>query len=898
MAFTTNGNMHRHMRTHGMESADNTVISHDNNHTGNSNHNINSHNNGLHCGLSKLKSKKRKSIEEAQLERKFFSSLDLSKPRRYSQASHNGDSKSINLDNNDMIEKEWTCQICDKKFIDKLSLYYHLATHPNETLKCIDCGYSLANYASLTQHKCLNSISKSLNKTGPNEPHPVGFYDLTFTDFSSNKFSLIAKSFCEHNIRKSSSSYHEFECSKCERAFPCRSALNLHESTHSDTTYCSICNCDLGSPSLFISHQMKHRFDESAQPNDIFSSSTSKNSQLNGFHSNLTKDENNRDAITEKEGFLAMLQLHNKSLESMMKLSSNDHLNPEDSHFDHPSYFLNATPLPAFKSTSKSLTNGKLSSSSGEQSKHDLADIQSIISVITTATPLITNMRSSPLAASPASPVEAKTGVNHYNHSAQVASPIHASSDSVASKELSIEEEDDEDDVEDDEERVEHDVDHSSQMEDRKEDGNDTLKQSSDCQSLESFKCKVCNLFFKSLNALKRHSRGHTKTSHSYACLICPYTSLDKSTLVRHLRTHNGERPFQCAICKYAFTTKANCERHVKKRHKKLSKIEIKNSMQYNSNLSTSSVSSLTIQNINKHNSIVPVMGKFPDSNKTVCKYCNVDFKFNRVLRHHLRSNHNSCNQKPYSCTLCKIGFSTKNNCLRHVIRLHPELKDDISSIVIANRSSYASHTGSDYSHPESGSLDNTDLELDFGKRVNSFGSTSSEIHSLGSLVAAQQSHSSLAALCQIAGVMSPLDTNGPLNLASFKEGYDYEESDENGDDQPLDLATNGDEVDLQDDEDDDDDDEKDEEVREEERTNGVDRDNQDNNRINNRIRFERGPFRGRKNHVTDNQPLDLALHALDLSVKAGKETQPMQTESIDDNLKMWSRNFTALRIP
>jgi len=240
------------------------------------------------------------------------------------------------------------------------------------------------------------------------------------------------------------------------------------------------------------------------------------------------------------------------------------------------------------------------------------------------------------------------------------------------------------------------------------------------------------------------------------------------------------------------------------------------------------------------------------------------------------------------------------------VIRLHPELKDDISSIVIANRSSYASHTGSDYSHPESGSLDNTDLELDFGKRVNSFGSTSSEIHSLGSLVAAQQSHSSLAALCQIAGVMSPLDTNGPLNLASFREGYDYEESDENGDDQPLDLATNGDEVDLQDDEDDDDDDddddndddEKDEEVREEERTNGVDRDNQDNNRINNRIRFERGPFRGRKNHVTDNQPLDLALHALDLSVKAGKETQPMQTESIDDNLKMWSRNFTALRIP
>ena len=53
-------------------------------------------------------------------------------------------------------------------------------------------------------------------------------------------------------------------------------------------------------------------------------------------------------------------------------------------------------------------------------------------------------------------------------------------------------------------------------------------------------------------------------SSSPYKCDQCSYTSADRSTLNRHLRTHNGERPFQCLICEFAFTTKANCERHVR----------------------------------------------------------------------------------------------------------------------------------------------------------------------------------------------------------------------------------------------------------------------------------------------------------------------------------------------
>ncbi|OQR75132.1 hypothetical protein BIW11_00822 [Tropilaelaps mercedesae] len=182
----------------------------------------------------------------------------------------------------------------------------------------------------------------------------------------------------------------------------------------------------------------------------------------------------------------------------------------------------------------------------------------------------------------------------------------------------------------------------------------------------EESTCTMCGLAFKNVQLLKRHFQLHVNAP--FACTLCPYISTDKSTLVRHLRTHNGERPFQCAICKYAFTTKANCERHVRKRHNKQTKAEIRSAMQYNPHMQSQRLS--------------PTFSAHRDSGSTVCKYCNKDFKFNRVLRHHLRSLNNSCSRKPFCCIVCKLGFSTKNNCIRHVLKQHPEFQHKLSEAV------------------------------------------------------------------------------------------------------------------------------------------------------------------------------------------------------------------------
>ncbi|XP_014478012.1 PREDICTED: uncharacterized protein LOC106746215 [Dinoponera quadriceps] len=99
------------------------------------------------------------------------------------------------------------------------------------------------------------------------------------------------------------------------------------------------------------------------------------------------------------------------------------------------------------------------------------------------------------------------------------------------------------------------------------------------------FPCKLCTEVLRNLRALKGHNRVHIKHAGDYGlpypCNMCSYTSTDKTTLQRHVRSHNGDRPFECSLCNYAFTTKANCERHVKKTHNMCSKEDIQNALIY-----------------------------------------------------------------------------------------------------------------------------------------------------------------------------------------------------------------------------------------------------------------------------------------------------------------------------
>ena len=94
------------------------------------------------------------------------------------------------------------------------------------------------------------------------------------------------------------------------------------------------------------------------------------------------------------------------------------------------------------------------------------------------------------------------------------------------------------------------------------------------------FPCRLCDAIFPNLRALKGHNKEHMDRP-PYICNVgnCTYTSNDKSTLARHMRTHTGEKPFECTICNFGFTTKANCERHVKNKHLKTTREEVRDSI-------------------------------------------------------------------------------------------------------------------------------------------------------------------------------------------------------------------------------------------------------------------------------------------------------------------------------
>lgn len=97
------------------------------------------------------------------------------------------------------------------------------------------------------------------------------------------------------------------------------------------------------------------------------------------------------------------------------------------------------------------------------------------------------------------------------------------------------------------------------------------------------FPCRLCTAVFPNLRALKGHNRAHLNgnSNGTYYCNMCPHSSIDKAALIRHMRTHNGDRPYECSLCNYAFTTKANCERHLRNRHAKTTREDVKKSIIY-----------------------------------------------------------------------------------------------------------------------------------------------------------------------------------------------------------------------------------------------------------------------------------------------------------------------------
>ncbi|XP_077365587.1 ras-responsive element-binding protein 1 isoform X2 [Festucalex cinctus] len=610
-------------------------------------------------------------------------------------------------------ERALPCPICFKLCSGRLELDAHMDTHPDTTLRCDLCCLSFRTHRGLLRHNA--GVHKLLPQDPSGRPFiqtnpsiPAGFNDLAFMDFSCKKFAHVAQVWCETNLRRCISNFHRFVCERCDKAFPLRSALELHKNvSHSDVP----------------EHEAAGAAQTGVQEAQDGSQDDSEDVPLSPqFHFmealGLSHVSKVKRTPTEDE-------IHQAHLDSIKVI----HVEPLSCSLPQEPAFLTGGPtvgtsgltalsLPLLEQSGATAAASTLQGLSQRDALSllslqpfqagfllqpdaaaataavkpgeaggvvELADIQQILKVATAAPnqmglafPALAkgagfaagqgqaqNQKAMPTL-KPKPPVTPRSSVTASTppplQSSQRASlgcispslppPAPAlfktpSSSSPPAATTAAHEE--------------------SGLGGKKAAGK--AMGAVDAGSAKgSFPCRFCDQVFSFSGVLQAHMRFHLGIL-PHQCNICDYVAPDKATLIRHLRTHSGERPYICRVCHYPFTVKANCERHLRKKHGKTSRKDIEKNIKCvfsaSSNNLSDTVSALSTD-------AETGRGGAADA---VCRFCGEDLKTYRALQIHLRT-HNGCQRKPFECRRCGAAFLAKRNCIHHLLKQHPEVQE------------------------------------------------------------------------------------------------------------------------------------------------------------------------------------------------------------------------------
>ncbi|KAL2082273.1 hypothetical protein ACEWY4_022091 [Coilia grayii] len=78
---------------------------------------------------------------------------------------------------------------------------------------------------------------------------------------------------------------------------------------------------------------------------------------------------------------------------------------------------------------------------------------------------------------------------------------------------------------------------------------------------LKLHSCHLCGFSSRYANHVKRHMKTHNGEK-PYRCPLCAYASAQLVNLQRHLRIHTGEKPYKCQHCAFACSSLGNLKRH------------------------------------------------------------------------------------------------------------------------------------------------------------------------------------------------------------------------------------------------------------------------------------------------------------------------------------------------
>nr|CAH7764921.1 unnamed protein product [Callosobruchus chinensis] len=151
--------------------------------------------------------------------------------------------------------------------------------------------------------------------------------------------------------------------------------------------------------------------------------------------------------------------------------------------------------------------------------------------------------------------------------------------------------------------------------------------------------CRECNRRFNKRTGLDEHIiRKHpdsiaSVSSKIHDCEYCPYQTVVKSHLTRHMNRHNK---LSCRECNRRFNSRTGLDEHIIRKHP---------------------------------DSIASVSGKIHD-----CEYC----PYQTALKSHLTQHMNRHNK--LSCRECNRRFNSRTGLDEHIIRKHPDSIASVSS--------------------------------------------------------------------------------------------------------------------------------------------------------------------------------------------------------------------------
>ncbi|XP_044738945.1 zinc finger protein 184-like [Chrysoperla carnea] len=163
-----------------------------------------------------------------------------------------------------------------------------------------------------------------------------------------------------------------------------------------------------------------------------------------------------------------------------------------------------------------------------------------------------------------------------------------------------------------------------------------------------------CNICLKSMHEcnLPRHLRTHNG-ERPYVCSICDKGFVQRFSLDVHMRKHTGETPYKCNHCEKSYKQSTHLLTHIKCKH--TAEIQPSANGEFECKICNEKFSKQSILVSHKMFHKKGTTKLYNTNKDKLCNYCGKAFSLNYQLREHIYTH---TGEKPYKCENCDKSFT------------------------------------------------------------------------------------------------------------------------------------------------------------------------------------------------------------------------------------------------